>query len=45
MAASAFISRACALWARLAAALAIYGPCNWSLERMVWPRLSGRSPA
>lgn len=29
-------------WGSLLAALAIYGPGPWSLERLVWPRLSGR---
>ena len=26
-------------WGSLLAALAIYGPGSWSLERLVWPRL------
>ena len=27
-------------WGSLLAALAIYGPSRWSLERLVWPRLT-----
>jgi putative oxidoreductase len=32
-------------WGALLAALAIYGPGAWSLERLVWPRLMQRRPS
>ena len=32
-------------WGSLLAALAIYGPGPWSLERVVWPRLLGSRAA
>ena len=31
-------------WGALLAGVAIYGPGPWSLERWVWPRLSGGTP-
>ena len=31
-------------WGALLAGLAVYGPGPWSLERWVWPRLSGATP-
>jgi len=32
-------------WGSLLAALAIYGPGAWSLERLLWPRLLRAQPA
>lgn len=32
-------------WGSLLAAIAIYGPGPWSLERLVWPRLAGLTAA
>lgn len=32
-------------WGSLLAAVAIYGPGPWSLERLVWPRLAGLDAA
>lgn len=32
-------------WGSLLAAVAIYGPGPWSLERLVWPRLAGPAAA
>ena len=32
-------------WGALLTALAIYGPGAWSLERLVWPRLTGSREA
>jgi putative oxidoreductase len=32
-------------WGSLLAGLAIFGPGNWSLERLVWPRLAGTRAA
>lgn len=31
------------LWGALLAAVAVYGPGAWSLDRLLWPRLAGRS--
>lgn len=31
------------LWGALLAGLAVFGPGPWALERLVWPRLTGRT--
>lgn len=31
------------LWGALLAAVAVYGPGAWSLDRLLWPRLADRS--